>query len=136
MAYGARMDRSHNPWIAAGAFNGLIAVAMGAFAAHGLRSVLSGEPVGWVATAANYELWHALALLAVGLLWPLGPDRRLAVAGWAFLLGIVLFSGSLYLLALSGWPGFAFVTPLGGTALLVGWASLAWYSLSRSSGSA
>jgi uncharacterized membrane protein YgdD (TMEM256/DUF423 family) len=129
-----RMDRSRNLWVAAGAANGLIAVAMGAFAAHGLRSVLSGEPLGWVGTAANYELWHALALLVVGLLRRAGPDRRLTVAGWAFLLGIVLFSGSLYLLALRGWPGFAFVTPLGGMALLVGWVSLAWYGFSRSAG--
>ncbi len=120
-------------WLAAGAINGLVAVAMGAFAAHGLGNRLPAEALDWVRTGSSYEMWHALALIGVALLASHGAvGRALGLAGWSFLAGCVLFSGSLYLLALTGWRGFAFVTPLGGVAFLIGWAALAWHAIAGS----
>ena len=118
-------------WIAASALNGLIAVAMGAFAAHGLKAALDPAALGWVNTGTGYQLWHALALLGIGILYERQPARLLALAGWLMLLGAVLFSGSLYLLALVGWRGFAWATPFGGLALIFGWAALFWHGLRR-----
>jgi uncharacterized membrane protein YgdD (TMEM256/DUF423 family) len=117
------------PWLVAAGLNGSMAVAMGAFAAHGLRARLDDAALGWIETASRYQLWHALALLGVALLlhWD-GPGvhrRLLRAIGWAFLAGIALFAGSLYLLALTGIGGFAWVTPFGGIALIAGWAALA-----------
>jgi uncharacterized membrane protein YgdD (TMEM256/DUF423 family) len=122
--------RSGNLWLAAGSANGLMAVAMGAFAAHGLKDTLPSEALGWVRTASEYQMWHGLALLALAILRRDRASRAAGIASWAFLLGIVLFSGSLYLLALSDWRGFAWITPIGGVALLLGWASLVWHGLS------
>ena len=113
-------------WLAAGATNGFIAVAMGAFAAHGLQDRLAPAALDWVHTASTYEMWHALALIVVT---GLRRNKAVKIAGWGFFAGCVLFSGSLYLLALTGWHGFAFVTPLGGIAFLLGWAGLAWYAI-------
>jgi uncharacterized membrane protein YgdD (TMEM256/DUF423 family) len=117
-------------WLSAAAGNGLIAVAMGAFAAHGLKDRLSPDALGWVKTGSDYEMWHGLALLAIALLGRGGIAGALRGAAVAFLAGTVLFSGSLYLLALAGWRGFAWITPLGGTSLLLGWALLLWYAIS------
>jgi uncharacterized membrane protein YgdD (TMEM256/DUF423 family) len=115
-------------WLAAAGANGLIAVAMGAFAAHGLRATLEPAALAWVETAARYQLWHALALLGAGLLLSqpgLARHRRLIeAAAWLFLAGIVLFAGSLYLLALTGLRAVAWITPFGGLALIAGWAAL------------
>ena len=116
-------------WLGAAAINGLIAVAMGAFAAHGLKDRLPAEALDWVRTASTYEMWHALALVGVALLAGGGAGKALTLAGWGFLAGCLLFSGSLYLLALTGWQGFAFVTPVGGIAFLIGWAALAWQAI-------
>lgn len=131
MAHGKRMIEGRKDinrlWLAAGAINGFTAVAMGAFAAHGLKDRLAPEALDWVHTASTYEMWHALALIAVAAVLPQSPAVK--IAGWGFLAGCFLFSGSLYLLALSGWHGFAFVTPLGGTAFLLGWAALAWQAI-------
>jgi uncharacterized membrane protein YgdD (TMEM256/DUF423 family) len=104
-----------------------LAVAAGAFGAHALRSRLSPEMTGVWQTAVQYHAWHALALFGVGLLmlhWPQRTD--LGIASWLFVAGIVLFSGSLYALALSGVRGLGAVTPVGGVAFLAGWAVLAW----------
>jgi len=104
-----------------------IAVALGAFGAHALKARLSADMLGVWQTAVQYHAWHALALLAVGLMlrnWPeLAP---LQWAGWLFVVGIVLFSGSLYALALTGTRFLGAITPLGGVAFLVGWLALAW----------
>src|SRR5579863_1206531 len=108
--------------IAAAAFNGLMGVAMGAFAAHGLKAALDPQALGWVKTGADYQLWHGLALLGIGILHEREPARRLTLAGWLMFAGAILFSGSLYLLAFVGWRGFAWATPFGGLALLFGWA--------------
>jgi len=103
------------------------AVALGAFGAHALKGRLAPDLAGVWQTAVQYHAWHALALLGVGLLLLHRPDLR--HAGWAgalFVAGIVLFSGSLYALALTGMRGFGAVTPAGGVAFLAGWGLLAW----------
>jgi uncharacterized membrane protein YgdD (TMEM256/DUF423 family) len=123
------------PWLTAAAANGLMAIAMGAFAAHGLRSVLDAGALGWLETGSRYQMWHALALLALALLLgraQAGRDRRLLAAiAWTFLVGIVLFAGSLYLLALTRVPAFAWITPFGGVALMAGWLGLALFGVLR-----
>lgn len=119
-------------WLVAAGVNGLMAVAMGAFAAHGLRARLDAAALAWIETASRYQLWHALALLGVALLLHQSAHRRLLSAiGWAFLTGIVLFAGSLYLLALTGTRAFAWVTPFGGFALIAGWAALVLLGVRR-----
>ena len=103
------------------------AVALGAFGAHALRSKLAPDMQAVWQTAVLYHGWHALALLGVGLLILHFPDRAgLAWAGWLFVAGIALFSGSLYALALTGVKNFGAVTPVGGIALLFGWLVVAW----------
>ncbi len=116
-------------WLGAAAVNGLISVAMGAFAAHGLRDRLPAEALDWVRTGSTYEMWHALALIGVGILATGKPGHGLCLAGGAFVVGCILFSGSLYLLALTGLRGFAFITPIGGVAFLIGWAALTWHAI-------
>ena len=105
-------------WLAVAAVNGLIAVGAGAYAAHGLEAAQGAQAAEWMRTASTYHMWHALALLA---LWAAGWRSR---GRWLFLAGIVLFSGSLYALALGGPHGLVYVTPFGGLALLLGWAWL------------
>ena len=110
-------------WIMAGAVSGFLAVALGAFGAHGLRSRASEEAIGWWNTGAHYQLAHALALVLVGLL-KLQAGRG-DLAGWAFLLGSLLFSGTLYAMALGAPRFLGAITPIGGTGLLAGWILLA-----------
>jgi len=116
------------PWLVAAAANGLMAIAMGAFATHGLRSALDADALGWLDTASRYQMWHALVLFGVALLLMrtrAGRQRQLMQAiAWMFLVGIVLFAGSLYLLALTHVPTFAWVTPFGGVILMAGWFGL------------
>lgn len=117
-----------------GAVNGAIAVAMGAFAAHGLSDAVSAARLGWLETGARYEMAHALALLSVAWMLDRGAGRAARVAGLAFLAGTLLFSGGLYLAGLSGWTGIMPVVPVGGTAFLVGWAALLVAALRRPPG--
>ena len=126
---GEAIARPSRFWLSAAAATSLVAVAMGAFAAHGFKDRLSGEALGWIKTGSDYQMWHGLALLGISVLGRSGICGALKAAAAAFLIGIILFSGSLYLLALVGWRGFAWVTPLGGTALLLGWALLLWYAI-------
>ena len=104
-----------------------VAVATGAFGAHALRGTLdAGLATVWQ-TAVQYQFWHALGLLGIGVLLRLEPDRRgIAAAGWLLVCGVALFSGSLYLMALTGIRALGAVTPFGGVALLAAWATLAW----------
>lgn len=131
-----------NCWLPIGAVLAGLAVVTGAFAAHGLDDFLiekydgvtkevAGETItgavkylGDFRTAAEYQMYHALALLAVGLLAERRRGRLLNLAGWSFLVGILLFSGSLYALVLSGVTVLGAITPLGGLAFLVGWGAL------------
>jgi uncharacterized membrane protein YgdD (TMEM256/DUF423 family) len=114
-------------WLLIAAINGFLAVAAGAFAAHGLQGKLDAHGLATFETGARYHMYHALAIGLAAL-----ASRNAAAAGTAnvasafFLAGIVLFSGSLYLLALTGTRALGFVTPFGGLAFLVGWATLAW----------
>ena len=111
------------------------AVAAGAFGAHALAGRLAPGMAAVWQTAVQYQAWHALALVGVGLLQLQWPARRsVGVAGTLFAAGIVLFSGSLYVLALTGARGIGMVTPFGGVAFLAGWAVLAWSVARRGSG--
>jgi|SRR5689334_11335676 len=123
------MADARSPWIALGALNAAIAVAAGAFAAHGLRDRLEARALEIFETGARYQMYHAIALVLVGLL--AGGMRGAHTAGWLFQAGIVLFSGSLYALALTGARGLGAVTPLGGVAFLAGWMWLAWSAWRR-----
>lgn len=121
-----------------GAVSGLIGVALGAFGTHALRARLSPERLGQFETGVRYQLWHALALFAVvvigSLHLPDGSGLLVAfegtmgwpaeLAGWLFVAGTALFSGSLYVLALTGKRRWGAVAPLGGTCFILGWASL------------
>ena len=107
-----------------GALAGFISVGFGAFGAHALRGRLSPEMLAVFETGVRYQMYHALAVLAVGLMMARLGGWLFSLAGWLFTAGIVLFSGSLYALALSGVTTFGIVTPLGGLAFLAGWACL------------
>ncbi len=115
-------------WIAAAGISGALAVSMGAFGAHGLRAVLPLQAMAIYETAVSYHFWHTLALLACGVLAALWPERErwLNWAGAGFLAGIVLFSGSLYGLALSDQRWLGLVTPVGGLCWIAVWLILAW----------
>ena len=116
------MDRR---FLLLGALSGLLAVAAGAFGAHALRAVLTPDLLAVFETGARYQMYHALALLLVALLSAAAPHRRtVAAAGWCFVLGTLLFSGSLYLLALTGIRWWGAVTPVGGVLFLIGWGVL------------
>jgi uncharacterized membrane protein YgdD (TMEM256/DUF423 family) len=113
-------DRS--PLIALGALNGAIAVAAGAFGAHALRERLEPRMLEVFETGARYQMYHALAIILCGVM----ATRSATTAGWILQAGIVVFSGSLYALSLSGVKILGAITPLGGLAFLAGWGLLAW----------
>lgn len=108
-----------------GSLSGLIAVAAGAFGAHGLRSRLPADLLAVFETAARYQMYHALALLAVAWAATRWPGSLTSWAGWLFAVGTVIFSGSLYALALTGLRWLGAITPLGGICFLGGWLCLA-----------
>lgn len=117
-------------FIALAAINGFIAVGLGAFAAHGLKSRLPEDLLAIFQTGVQYQMYHALALFGVGLLaMQLSDSTLLRASGWLFVAGIVIFSGSLYVLALTGTRWLGAITPIGGVAFLVGWALLAFAML-------
>ncbi|GKS58434.1 hypothetical protein YTPLAS18_19610 [Nitrospira sp.] len=111
-----------------GALLGLLGVAAGAFGAHSLKVILSPEMLQAFEVGVRYQLYHALALVAVGALARQRQTGAYTKAVCAFLIGILLFSGSLYLMALTGIRWFGAMTPAGGVAFLAGWAYLAWGS--------
>jgi uncharacterized membrane protein YgdD (TMEM256/DUF423 family) len=106
------------------AFFGFTGVGLGAFAAHGLKNRLSAEYLAIFHTGVMYQLVHTLALLAVALLAVQIPGRLMTWAGISFVIGILLFSGSLYLLTLTGVTQLGIITPFGGLAFLMGWLML------------
>jgi uncharacterized membrane protein YgdD (TMEM256/DUF423 family) len=108
-----------------GAAAGFLGVALGAFGAHGLRARLSPDMLAVFETGVRYHMYHALAIILVGLIAARLDGWLIRGAGWCFSTGIVLFSGSLYALATSGVTMFGAVTPIGGLAFLLGWALLA-----------
>jgi uncharacterized membrane protein YgdD (TMEM256/DUF423 family) len=111
-----------------GAANAALAVAAGAFAAHGLRERLEPRHLEIFETGARYHMYHALGLLAVAWLAGRGAPAA-AAAGWTMLAGIAIFSGSLYLLAITGVSKLGAITPIGGLALLAAWALVAYGAL-------
>ena len=106
------------------AFFGFTGVALGAFAAHGLKDRLSAEYLAIFHTGVTYQLVHALALFGVALLATHIPGRLVTWAGLSFAIGIILFSGSLYLLTLTGVSKLGIITPFGGLGFLIGWFCL------------
>jgi uncharacterized membrane protein YgdD (TMEM256/DUF423 family) len=120
-------------WFAVGALAAGIGVALGAFGAHGLKDRVAPDLLAVFETGVRYHMYHALALLAVGWATSRWSGTSLQAAGWLFLVGIVVFSGSLYLLALTGMRWLGAITPLGGLCFLLGWASLAWAVLGPAS---
>lgn len=113
------------PLLILAAVSGLLLVMLGAFGAHALEARLPASHLVWWHKAVTYQGLHTLALLGSGLLALQYPSRPLQIAGWLFLTGILLFSGSLYLLALTGRHSLGLVTPFGGVAFIAGWFSLA-----------
>jgi uncharacterized membrane protein YgdD (TMEM256/DUF423 family) len=109
-----------------GALSGFLGVALGAFAAHGLKSRLAPELLATFEVGVRYQMYHAFALLAVGWAQTRWPGPVLDASGWLFVAGTLLFSGSLYVLSLTGEKWLGAVAPLGGVALLAGWLCLGW----------
>lgn len=109
-----------------GIINGFLAVALGAFGAHGLEGKLSEKSLGIWDKAVNYQMFHTMALLITGLLLAKIQSGGMLWAGWMFFIGIVLFSGSLYLYSTTGVKTLAMITPFGGVAFLVGWVLLGY----------
>ena len=112
-------------WLTIGALNGLLAVALGAFAAHVLRQKLEPRLFEIWEVGVRYHMYHALALVAVALAYAQWQKPLLVTAGWLFVAGIVIFSGSLYVLSLTGLRWLGAITPMGGVALIAGWVLLA-----------
>jgi len=122
----------HYAWLMArifitlGAINGFLAVALGAFAAHGLKQRIDPDMLAVFETGARYHSIHSVALVAVGLLALHHASGSLSAAGISLLVGMLLFSGSLYVMAVTGIRGLGAITPFGGLALLAGWALMAY----------
>ena len=123
------MDRT---FLLIGAVLGFLGVALGAFAAHALKSRLSAEMLAVFETGVRYQMYHAFAVLIVAAaIGHIGNARLLVIAGWFFFAGTLLFSGSLYVLALSGVGLLGAITPIGGLLFLIGWACLAVFAVGR-----
>jgi uncharacterized membrane protein YgdD (TMEM256/DUF423 family) len=113
-------------FITLASLSGMLVVAFGAFGAHALKNRLDDYSLGVFQTAVQYHFYHSLALLAVGMIALSQPDSvLLRSSGWLFLIGILVFSGSLYLLSISGMRWLGAITPLGGLAFIAGWGCLA-----------
>ncbi len=106
------------------ALSGLMAVMAGAFGAHGLEDKLGERELAAFETGARYQMYHALALIAVAWLADKHPSRAVTVAGWSFVTGTLLFSGSLYLMGVVESRALLFATPIGGLGFMIGWAAL------------
>jgi len=118
-----------NVWLCIAAINGGLAVAVGAFGAHGLQGRIDAQALQVFETAARYQMYHALALAVAALVMRDAAAGPATTAAAFFLAGILLFSGSLYLLALTGTKALGIVTPFGGLCFLLGWGSLAFAAL-------
>jgi uncharacterized membrane protein YgdD (TMEM256/DUF423 family) len=112
-------------FLALGALCAFVGVGMGAFGAHALKASLSPESLAVYQTGVTYQMWHSLGLIAIALVQQSIPDsKRIAIAGWLMFLGILLFSGSLYLLVLLDMPKLGMITPIGGVCFLIAWLLL------------
>jgi len=123
------MDRT---FLLIGSVLGFLGVALGAFGAHALKARLSADMLTAFETGVRYQMYHVFAVLIVAAaIGQMGRAHLLVVAGWSFVAGIVLFSGSLYALTLTGVGGLGAITPLGGLLFLIGWTALATYAIAR-----
>lgn len=118
-------------FLSSASLSGFLSVSLGAFAAHGLKQQITAESLAIWQTGVQYQMYHALALLAIGLLYRSQASKALKLSGLAFILGSFLFSGSLYALALGAPKALGVITPLGGLSFLVGWAALVVHALRR-----
>jgi uncharacterized membrane protein YgdD (TMEM256/DUF423 family) len=119
----------HRTFLLIGAVLGLLGIAIGAFGAHGLRGRLSPDMLAVFEIGVRYQMYHVLALLIIAaVIGHAGQTRLLMAAGWCFIAGILIFSGSLYALALTGTTTFGAITPIGGLGFLIGWACLAFFA--------
>ncbi|MGC7559397.1 DUF423 domain-containing protein [Pasteurella sp. PK-2025] len=121
-----------NKWLFISALSGFFCIAFGAFAAHGLEKTLSPQAQAWIETGLTYQMFHTIALMALAMLpsyLRIENDKCLSVIGTTWSLGILLFSGSLYLLALGASKALVWATPIGGILFLIGWATLAYRSI-------
>jgi uncharacterized membrane protein YgdD (TMEM256/DUF423 family) len=109
-----------------GTVSALVGVAAGAFGAHGLKGRLDPEMLSVFKVGVQYQMYHAFALIAAAGAHTKWPSRFVRIGGWLFVIGTILFSGSLYLLSVSGVQWIGAVTPLGGLAFLAGWGCIAW----------
>ena len=107
-----------------GAISGCLVVILGAFGAHGLKDVLDEYGNTIYEKAVLYHMFHTMAILVLGLIEKIQPEMQLSLAGWAFIFGIILFSGSLYVLAVTGIKSLGMITPIGGVFFIIGWVSL------------
>ncbi len=119
------MSDSHTV-IAIGCIFAMLAVALGAFGAHGLKNVLDANTMQVYQTSVQYHMYHALGLIGIGILMHVTSASLLPLAATLMLVGILLFSGSLYILSMTGMRWLGMVTPFGGVCFLVAWALLAW----------
>ena len=113
-------------WTGLGAAAAALGVMAGAFGAHALKARVPADLLVIFETGNRYHMYHALGLILVGLVADRLPSGSTSVAGWGLTLGILLFSGSLYLMTLTGMRWLGAITPLGGVAFIVGWLALAW----------
>lgn len=108
-----------------GSIGAALAVALGAFGAHGLEGKLAERMMKNFQTGVQYQMYHSLGLVLIGLIaWKLQGSSLIYAAGWSLLIGIILFSGSLYVLSLTGMTKLGMITPFGGVAFIVGWILL------------
>jgi uncharacterized membrane protein YgdD (TMEM256/DUF423 family) len=110
----------------AGSILAALGVGLGAFGAHSLKTVVGPELLAVFETGVRYQMYHGLGLLALAWAISRWPERRLSIAAWMLLAGTVVFSGSLYLLVLTGARWFGAITPFGGALLIAGWLFVAW----------
>ena len=124
-----------NKWLFIAGLSGLLCVAIGAFAAHGLSKVLEPKELAWIETGVKYQMFHTLAIMGIGIAQlcreSLVANKMANVAAGSWALGVILFSGSLYALALGAGKFLVWVTPVGGTLFLIGWLCLAYGSLKK-----
>jgi len=124
-----------NKWLFIAALSGFLCVTIGAFAAHGLSKVLEPKELAWIETGVKYQMFHTLAIMGIGIAQlcreSLVANKMANVAAGSWALGVILFSGSLYALALGAGKFLVWVTPVGGTLFLIGWLCLAYGSLKK-----
>ena len=119
------MDR-HITWIIIGSVMAALAVSIGAFGAHGLKSKVSSEDLVIFETGVRYQMYHSLGLILIGILGFHFPSNIIQLPAALFIIGIIIFSGTLYLIPLTGLRWFGAITPIGGTALIAGWVVLVY----------